>query len=164
MKNHSKCFLLFPLVRLFDYKSTQTALATRLYTSATPIPNLTCSDPSGSSVSCADGFCRSIIDGNGILQYSSCVKKGSVPNPYGITITKSSMADFGVEQTAIIFTCNKPMCNSKESTKEVLQQLIAAKLIPEPAIQTTTARSEGIKILSDGTILLMSFLFLFSKF
>ncbi|CAF3299172.1 unnamed protein product [Rotaria socialis] len=148
--------------RLFDYKTIQNTLATKLYSSSTPVSSLTCADPSGSSVSCADGFCRSIFDGNSKVQYSNCVAKGLVSNPYGITIQKSTMADLGGEQISIIFTCNKPMCNSNDNINQVLQQLAADNIIPKPTITTTP--SEGIKIFQHEKILLVSFLFLFSKF
>jgi hypothetical protein len=76
---------------------------------------------------------------NGLIISSNCVKKALVSNPYGLTVTKTTMADFGGDQASVIFTCNKPMCNSKEVTQQVMQQLVAAQLIPQPAVTSTVA-------------------------
>ncbi|CAF1188152.1 unnamed protein product [Rotaria sp. Silwood1] len=149
--------------RPFDYKTIRNTLIDQLYSASTSSSSLTCADPSGSSIACSDGFCRSVFTGNGIMEYSTCVKKGLVSNPYGIIVTKATVADLIEEQISIIFTCNKPMCNSKENVKQVLQQLISAKLIPESMI-TTTMSNIGIKLLNNKQTLFVFFLFLFSIF
>jgi hypothetical protein len=79
------------------------------------------------------------------------------------------MADLGGEQASIIFTCNKPMCNSKENTYQVLQQLVEAQIIPKlvtttTAINPTTPKSMGIRMMNNQQKLLVFFLILFSIF
>jgi hypothetical protein len=77
------------------------------------------------------------------------------------------MADLGGDQASIIFTCNKPMCNSKENTQQVLQHLVEAQVIPQPITTTTvlmptTPMSTGIRMINNEQKLLVSFLILFS--
>ncbi|CAF1423899.1 unnamed protein product, partial [Adineta ricciae] len=130
--------------RLFDYVTLRDGLKRQLYNSSTAVGSeLQCVSPSGTTVSCLNGFCRAIFDGNGLISYSSCVKNGLVPAPYGLTLTQATMTDLNVEQVSIIYSCNKPMCNSNENIQEVLQQLIAAKLISQPTLTTTTPKNMG---------------------
>jgi len=56
------------------------------------------------------------------------------------------------------------MCNSKENTQQVLQQLVAAQILPQPTITTTTPKNLAIKIRNNQPKLISSFLFLFSMF
>jgi hypothetical protein len=167
--NIEKFYVFVFLVRTFDYTTIQNRLADQLYSSTAPSSNLTCIDPSGSSIPCSDGFCRSIFDGNGFITYSSCVQKGLVSPSYGLTVTKATMADLGGEQASIIFTCNKPMCNSKENIQQVLQQLVEAQIIPQPVTTTTatistTPTNMGIRMLNNEQNLIVFFLILFSMF
>ncbi|CAF2560900.1 unnamed protein product [Rotaria sp. Silwood2] len=124
--------------RSFDYRTIQNKLVNLLY-SSTPSSDLTCADSTGSAIPCKDGFCRLISAGNKAMQYSTCVKKGALPNPYGITVIKSTLTDIFGEQISIIFTCNKPMCNSAENAEEVYQLLASANIIPGATTTTQTA-------------------------
>jgi hypothetical protein len=77
------------------------------------------------------------------------------------------MADLGGDQSSIIFTCNKPMCNSKENTQQVIQHLVEAQIIPQPITTTTitmstTPMNTGIQIMNNKQKLLLSILILFS--
>ncbi|CAF1679332.1 unnamed protein product [Adineta ricciae] len=142
--NSIHVILFFDLVRLFDYVTLRDGLKRQLYNSSIAVGSeLQCVDPSGATVSCPNGFCRAIFDGNGLVSVSSCVKNGLVPAPYGLVLTQTTMTDLNVDQASIIYSCNKPMCNSNENTREVLQQLIAAKLIPQPTLTTTTPKNMG---------------------
>jgi len=79
------------------------------------------------------------------------------------------MGDLGGDQSSIIFTCNKPMCNSKENTQQVIQHLVEAQIIPQPITTTTTTvtmsttpMNTGIQIMNNKQKLLLFFLILFS--
>lgn len=145
-------------VRPFQHGPIQKQLSDQLYDPAASQMNLTCEDVSGSVVACPEGFCRSIFDGNGLITYSSCIKKGPVAVSYGIIVSKMTMADFGSDQTTAMFTCNRPRCNSKQATRQVLQALVDANLIPKPSSTTTTpATGAGQSFLwSNASILLIT--------
>ncbi|UJR20515.1 hypothetical protein I4U23_023643 [Adineta vaga] len=150
--------------RSFGYETIQSTLAKQLYSSTAVSSELTCADPTGASVSCTNGFCRSAFDGNGLVSYSSCIKNGIVPAPYGLVVSKSTMADIDIEQSTIMYSCNKPMCNSIENTRQVLQQLIAAKLIPQSTGTTTTPKNTGIQLMKNYQEMFVSFLMIFLIF
>ena len=125
--------------------------------------DLTCADSKGASVSCPNGFCRSIIDGTGIAADSSCVKKGAGSQPYGLTATRTTMSDFLEDQASIIFACNKPMCNSKDKVKLVRQLLATAQIIPKPSDTTTKANGALKQWNSEQHIGITMLLMIFSK-
>jgi hypothetical protein len=128
------------LVRPFNYVAIWSGLSELLYSSAAVVPDLKCADSLGVSVTCPNGFCYSATDGNGLRILSNCIPEGPAANPNGLTVTRTSIPDLVEEQTMIIYACNKPMCNSKETTQQVLQLLAVAQLIPVPPTTTTTAR------------------------
>jgi hypothetical protein len=140
-------------VRPFDYETIQRSLASLLYSDTAVSADLRCSDQTGNSISCPDGFCRSISDGNGLVTYSSCVKNSLVATPFGITVSRSTMNDLGGDQSSIIFTCNKPSCNSKESTEHVHQLLFKAGIIPQATITTSTTPRNGGEQLAVSALL-----------
>jgi hypothetical protein len=79
------------------------------------------------------------------------------------------MLDLGGDQTSIIYTCNIPMCNSKENTQQVLKQLVEAQIIPQPmttttAVAPTTPRSMAIKMMNNEHKLLIVFILFFLSF
>lgn len=115
----------------------QNSLANLLYENGSNT-TLTCADTSGASIPCKDGFCRSVIDGNGFASLSSCMKFKDITPSYGLIAQKIKTSDLDTPGATITYTCNKPMCNSKETAKEVLSQLTAAGIIPEPTTTTTT--------------------------
>lgn len=154
------------LVRPFQYETIQQQLANLLYSSSAVSTDLTCSNVTGGTVPCPNGFCRSIFDGNGLMSYSSCMSKGDVDITYGLIVSKVSISDFTVDQSSIIYTCNKPQCNSQSTSNEVLRALVNATLIPSPSeIVTTTKASETTtndgRRLSSTSIFLISLILIF---
>ena len=154
-------FLPLITVRQFDYENIRTALVNELYSPAAVASDLICANPTGASVSCPEGFCRSIIDGAGIAVYSSCVKKGAGSHSYGITVSLTQMSDFVGDQTSIIFACNKPMCNSKDKAELVRQLLASTQIIPKPT-DTTTKPNGAVKLFNGEQHMVITMLLMFS--
>ena len=153
------------LVRPFNYATIWSQLSQLLYSSTAVSADLKCADSLNESVACPNGFCYSATDGDGLRILSSCVPKGPTANPNGLTVTRTSMPDLVEEQTMIMYACNKPMCNSKWITQQVLQLLAAAQLIPAPAttttattIITTATRSSSNMLNCERKLLVLLFL------
>ena len=70
--------------------------------------------------------------------YSNCIKKVAPSINYGITISRAEIPDAGEDQSSIIYTCNKPMCNSKENAVRVRELLASAQVIAKPNGTTVT--------------------------
>ncbi|CAF1228759.1 unnamed protein product [Adineta steineri] len=125
-------------MRTFDFVPIQEKLATRLY--GQPTNTLKCANEHGDSVECKDGFCLVVSDGNGVSIGGSCVPKGIDSNPAGVTITKAMITIPAVTtQTAVSYACNKDMCNSKETVREILQILADSELIDQPQFPQPSA-------------------------
>jgi len=142
----------------------QSSLADLLYTTESNSA-LTCADANGASIPCQDGFCRSITDGNGFVTLSSCMKFKDITPAYGLIAQKVKTSDLDTPAATLTYTCNKPMCNSKETAKEVISQLATAGIIPEPGTITTTTTqpSQAVELLNNRNLIFISFfVFLFS--
>lgn len=141
-------------------------LSELLYSATVASGNLKCVDSFNESVACPNGSCYSATDGNMFRVLSSCMPAGPAVNPYGLTITRASMPNLVEEQTMIMYACNKPMCNSKETVLQVLQLLAAAELIPmlptttTTTTITTTTKASGNMLNSDRNVLVFSFVFI----
>jgi len=107
-------------------------LSDLLYSSSSVATDLVCLDPSGDSVACPDGVClvRSSINVDKID--SSCFQAKSGRAPYGLHLYQYPSSPSQIE-----FSCNKPLCNSKETTQQVFEILASANIILKSDIITT---------------------------
>jgi hypothetical protein len=85
---------------------------------------LVCLGSSNESVACPNGVCRVIISLNEV--HSTCFQRNSDYKPYVLILDLfRNLSPF----IQLKFSCNKPLCNSKETAQQVLEILVSANLI-----------------------------------
>ena len=88
--------------------------------------------------------------------------KGNIDVSYGLIVSKMTVGDFPADTVSVIYTCNKARCNSRNSTKQVHQMLIDAKLLPTPSpISTSTKTNNGQKSIPSIVFISLISYFLF---
>ncbi|UJR10995.1 hypothetical protein I4U23_015179 [Adineta vaga] len=124
-------------VRNLEYAELWAHLVTRLYDSRSEPNKLTCTNDQDASVSCSEGFCQLIS--NDLLTFSrTCVPKGTMSNPYGIILESKTIPGKDIE-SSIMYTCNRPMCNSLTMANEILHLLQIRELLSPIIVTTTTS-------------------------
>jgi hypothetical protein len=117
------------LVSTFNPMLLWDTLSALLYSSTYPAADLKCLDPSGESVACPNGVCRVIFSSSHHRIYSSCFETKSGNRPYVLDAWESPSGYFDLK-----FSCNKSLCNSKETTQQVLKILTSADIISKSII------------------------------
>ncbi len=112
------------LVSKFIPISLWQTLSDLLYSSTYPAADLKCLNTSGESVDCPNGVCSMILYNYNHRIHSSCFATKSDNRPYLLDVSQSlpNFAD-------LKFSCNTSLCNSKETTKQVLKILTSADII-----------------------------------
>jgi hypothetical protein len=104
-------------------------LSDLLYSSTYPAADLKCLNPSGESVDCPNGVCRVILYDYNHRIRSSCFETKSDNRPYLLDVSQI-LPDF----VDFKFSCNTPLCNSRETTKQVLKILTSADIISKSIV------------------------------
>ena len=107
-------------------------LQQRLHSPQSNVVNLTCSNDRGQTIFCLNGSCRLIRRGLSHLG-RSCVSQNDNTNPLGVFIESDTTAGSTVE-TMFTYACNKPMCNSIETSAYVQDLLEQYELWPLASI------------------------------
>jgi len=123
-------------VRSFEDFELSANLIARLYHAHGKPENLVCADNQDKPVSCPYGFCQLIIRDSAIFS-RSCIRNGSIPNPYGVILKSRTISETDIE-SSVMYTCNKPMCNNSTMAKEVRELLEERELLKYSITTTTT--------------------------
>ncbi len=97
-----------------------------LYSPPSSNADLKCLNSSGGSIACPNGVCRAHFNLYNRMVRSSCFELKSGYKPYGVNLAQGLSSYINLK-----FTCNKPLCNSKETTDQVLKILASANIMPE---------------------------------